>query len=207
MKLAVNYSPMLLKLFDLDPGLPVDYIKVPTQSLPDCFSQFETGVCYRKLLPHIAQSGFLALGQPQVEQRYNAAILHKIIALTNPPHLSTHLEARVEFFPEFQEYQHLRDQRTEQRLLDHFVAAIKAVQADLGLPLLVENFPYYSWWCQYMIGSTPEFISAVCEGADCGFLLDLAHARCSADLSGKRPLGVPNGLALGSCPGDSCVGD
>jgi hypothetical protein len=43
MKLAVNYSQALMTLFDHDPGIPVDYIKVPTIPFPECWSQFDEG--------------------------------------------------------------------------------------------------------------------------------------------------------------------
>ena len=180
MKLAVNFSEALLSLLAEDPGLPVDYIKVPTIPFPGCFSQFEQGRTYRKLLPHPAQPGVISLGHPLPQEQFDRELVSKIIELANPPYLSTHLEAALDFFPSYKEEQHNFDQGLKQEMLGRFLNGIDRVKKAAGLPLLLENFPYYSWWCHYRLGSDPAFISEVCEAGDCGFLLDIAHARCSA---------------------------
>ncbi|NLY74901.1 MAG: DUF692 family protein [Firmicutes bacterium] len=180
MKLAVNFSEALLELFDEDLGLPVDYIKVPTRPFPDSFSQFEQGRIFRRLLPHPAQPGVLSLGHPSPGERFNRDIVAKIVELTAPPYLSTHLEANVDFFPLFKHEQHHFNQELAREMLERFQSGIELVKRETGLPLLIENFPYYSWWRHYKLGSDPSFITEVCEAGDCGFLLDIAHARCSA---------------------------
>lgn len=180
MKLAVNFSKVLLSLLEEDPGLPVDYIKVPTIPFPGCFSQFKQGRTYRKLLPHPAQPGVISLGHPSPQEQFNRELVSEIIELTNPPYLSTHLEAALDFFPSFKKEQHNYDQGLKRKMLERFLNSIDWVKKATGLPLLVENFPYYSWSRHYKLGSDPAFISEVCEAGDCGFLLDIAHARCSA---------------------------
>lgn len=180
MKLAVNFSEALLSLFAKDPDLPVDLIKVPTIPFPGCFSQFEQGLALRKLLPHPAQPGVISLGHPLLQKRFNRELVSKIIALTDPPYLSTHLEAALDFFPSFKTEQHRFDQDLKQEMSARFLNSIDLVKKATGLQLLLENFPYYSWWRHYKLGSDPSFIAEVCEAGDCGFLLDIAHARCSA---------------------------
>jgi len=180
MKLAVNFSEALLSLFDEDPDLPVDFVKVPTIPFPDCFSQFERGRVFRKLLPHPAQPGVISLGNPLPQEQFNRELVAKIIDLTKPAYLSTHLEAKLDFFPLFQKEQHHYHPELKKEMLDHFLNGIDLVKKETGVPLLVENFPYYTWWRHYKLGSDPAFISEVCEAGDCGFLLDIAHARCSA---------------------------
>lgn len=180
MKLAVNFSEALLNLFTEDPDLPVDYVKVPTIPFPDCFTQFERGRIFRKLLPHPAQPGVICLGHPSPQEQFNRELVAKIIDLTKPEYLSTHLEAKLDFFPLLQKEQHHFGPRLEKELLDRFLDGIDLVKKETKLPLLVENFPYYSWWRHYKLGSDPSFITKVCEAGDCGFLLDIAHARCSA---------------------------
>jgi uncharacterized protein (UPF0276 family) len=180
MELAVNYSENLMTLLDQDPALPVDYIKVPTIPFPDCWSQFERGGTRRKLLPHPSQPGVLALGRIDPGEQYNHGIIRKILQRTHPPYLSTHVEARVDFFPEYQEYQRIYHPLVRQMLREHFLKSIARVRETLSVPLVVENFPYYNWWRHYKTGSEPEFLSELCEAGDLGFLLDIAHARCSA---------------------------
>ncbi|NLW48494.1 MAG: DUF692 family protein [Firmicutes bacterium] len=180
MKLAVNYSDTLIDLLNENPELPVDFIKVPTKPFPDSFSQFDKGLSYRRLLPHPAQPGVISLGHPSSEERYNREIVAKIIDLTNPAYLSTHLEAKLDFFPSFEREQHQFHPGLKKTLSCRFLESIKLVKETTGLPLALENFPYYSWWRHFKIGSDPAFIAELCEVGDCHFLLDIAHARCSA---------------------------
>lgn len=180
MKLAVNFSKALLSLFDEDPDLPVDFVKVPTIPFPDCFSQFEKGRIFRKLLPHPAQPGVVALGHPSPQERFNREMVAKIIDLSKPPYLSTHLEAKLDFFPSFEKEQHRFHPDLKKEIFDRLIDGIVLVKRETGLPLLLENVPYYSWWRHYKLGSDPLFITEVCEAGDCGFLLDIAHAKCSA---------------------------
>ncbi len=180
MKLAVNFSNALLDLLNENPDLPIDYIKVPTEPLPDSFSQFEKGRAFRKLLPHPAQPGVIALGHSSPLERFNREMVAKIIDLTKPDYLSTHLEAKLVFFPSFKKEQHQFHPGLKKEMLNRFLEGIDLVKRATGLPLLLENFPYYSWWIHFKLGSDPAFITEVCEAGDCGFLLDIAHARCSA---------------------------
>lgn len=196
MKLAVNFSAALLQLLQKDPGLPVDYIKVPTVAFPGCFSQFEQGERWRPLLPHPAQPGVIDLGHPDPKQQFNPEIVAEIIRRTNPPYLSTHLEAKIAYFPEFQSYQHEFHPGLRQALAERFLQAIKTVKARTGLSLVVENFPYYGWRDRYRLGSEPWFIKEICEQGDCGFLLDIAHARCSAGSFGIGELTYIKALPL-----------
>jgi uncharacterized protein (UPF0276 family) len=180
MKLAVNYSDILLDLLNENPELPIDFIKVPTKAFPDSFTQFDKGLSYRRLLPHPAQPGVISLGNPSSEERYNREIVAKIIDLTNPAYLSTHLEAKIDFFPSFEKEQHQFHPGLKKALNCRFLESINLVKETTGLPLALENFPYYSWWRHFKLGSDPLFIGEICEAGDCRFLLDTAHARCSA---------------------------
>lgn len=74
MKLAVNFSQALLSLFAEDPDLPVDLVKVPTIPFPECFSQFDHGRVFRKLLPHPAQPGVISLGHPSPKEQFNSVL-------------------------------------------------------------------------------------------------------------------------------------
>jgi uncharacterized protein (UPF0276 family) len=180
MKIAINYSNALLTLLSEDPYLAFDYIKAPTRPFPDCWEQFGTLDIGYQPLPHLAQIGVIFLGHPEPKQCFDVRTVAKVLQCTNPPYLSTHLEARTEFFSEISEYQHQNHPEVKRVLREHFLRAVKTVKEQLKIPLVVENFPYYTWWRHFKWGSEPEFISEICKQGDCGLLLDIAHARCSA---------------------------
>ena len=83
-------------------------------------------------------------------------------------------------FPEYKDLQHQINPVVEEALTAHFLRTIEQVKQEIGLPLVLENFPYYSFWVHYKLCADPQFITRICLEGDCGFLLDLAHARCSA---------------------------
>lgn len=195
MKLAVNYSEPLLGLLRQNPTLEVDYIKVPTFPFPGCFVQFDAGSTWRRLLPHLAQPGVLALGHPQPSQRFSPEIVTQVIQRTLPPYISTHLEARRDFFPEYRMYQHENHPRLRQAMQERFLTTIAQVKQQIRLPLVLENCPYYRL-DRIRLGSEPEFITSLCELGDCDFLLDIAHARCSAWSTGESIVDYINALPL-----------
>ncbi len=180
MKIAINYSEALLSLLEKNPKLPINYIKGPTSPFPGCWHQFEDSGIHFPRLPHLAQLGVIFLGHPELEQRFNIPTVMKVLQSTEPPYLSTHLEARVDFFPELAAYQHQIHPGVQKTLSTHFLEAIFEVKAQVKIPLVLENFPYYTWWRHFRWGSEPQFIQEICHESDCGFLLDIAHARCSA---------------------------
>lgn len=179
MKLAVNFSSVLLALINDQPNLAVDYIKVPTIPFPYCWDQFEQGERIRRLLPHPAQPGVIALGHPEEKNRFNGGLITEIMERTGFPYLSTHMEARVEYFTELQEYQHETCPRVAQALQRRFLKGINEAR-QIGLPIIIENFPYYAGWRHFRVASDPEYISELCLAGECDFLLDIAHARCTA---------------------------
>ncbi len=180
MKLAVNFSESLLLLLQENPQLPVEYIKLPTIPFPGGWTQFIQGRQYRKLLPHLAQSGIIDLCHPQIKQSFNDSLVTKIISQTAPPHLSTHLEASLGHFPEIKDYLHYNHPVVVKELRNRLIPNILMTQKKIGIPLLLENNPYYSWSWHYRVSCEPEFITGICESGDCGLLLDIAHARISA---------------------------
>jgi uncharacterized protein (UPF0276 family) len=180
MKLAVNFSDSLLLLLKESPGLRIDYIKLPTIPFPGCWSQFNQGRNYRKLLPHLAQPGILDLCHPRNRQNFNEPIITQIINQTAPPYLSTHLEATVEYFPEVKPDLHLKNRAVATVLKNRILHNIHRVKARINIPLILENNPYYSWYWYFRMNSEPEFITELCESGDCGLLLDIAHAQISA---------------------------
>ncbi len=180
MKLAVNYSEALLSLIQADPSLPVDCIKVPTEPFPGSWRQFERGKRFRPLLPHLAQAGIITLGHPDPALRFHEPSVLRALRESSTDYLSTHLEAKVDYFPDLAAYQHQLEPAVEMRLREHYRQAIREVRQRLPVPLVIENYPYYKWGWHYRLASEPWFIAELCASEQCGFLLDIAHARCTA---------------------------
>lgn len=78
--------------------------------------------------------------------------------------------------------------------LDRLVHAVTALQRQLAVPLLLENYPYYPTGAYEHI-CRPEFLAAVVARTGCGLLLDLAHARIAA-----AHLGLPVRTYLDALP-------
>lgn len=180
MKLAVNYSDTLISLISANPDLPVDYIKAPTIPFPECWEQFIRGKLYCNLLPHLAQPEILFLSHPELEKNFNKEVIRKVLKQTEPPYLSTHIEAPLDYFPEFQRELHQRHPIINRVLKKRFLDSIRLVQWEIEIPLVLENAPYYAWYCYFRESCEPEFISELCAASDCGFILDIAHARISS---------------------------
>jgi hypothetical protein len=180
MKLAVNFSDVLLALLKENPDLPIDYIKVPTEPFPDCFEQYFVGRIFRPLLSHVNQPDVLNLLHLNHEKRINIPLLTKILELSAPLHLSTHINSKINYFPEFAPSQHRYDSKLADSIKTRFLDTVQIYRANFQVPLIIENFPYYSFASECRIGSEPEFISELCTAADCGFLLDIPHAKVSA---------------------------
>lgn len=196
MKIAANFSTVLINLIKENHNLPIDFIKVPTIPFQDCWHQFEQGEEFRPLIPHVAQIGIIALGHPDVTLQCNPQVVNQVMKWTGFPYLSTHLESRVSYFPELKEFQHHRNHNVYHALKKHFADTIQRIKAKIAVPLVLENFPYYRWWDHFRWGSEPEFIREICEETDCDFLLDVSHARCSAWHMGKDVFEYINGLPL-----------
>ena len=180
MKLAVNFSQALVTFIKRHTAASIDFIKVPTSPLPDSLTQFDEGERYGRLLPHIAQPGVLSLGHIHEDLSFNEDMVLQLIKRTNPVYLSTHLDARVEYFPEFAELKQNDPSYVKRALNGRFLKRIRKVKECIKIPLVLENAPYYSWGKFHRSGSEPEFIHEICETGGCLFLLDIAHARCSA---------------------------
>jgi Uncharacterized protein conserved in bacteria len=196
MKIAINYSDALFFLLDKNPKLGIDYIKAPIRPFPGCWEQFEDSRSDRARLPHLAQAGVLLLGHPDPGQRFDAVTVNRVLQCTNPPYLSTHLSAQRDFFPGLAEYQHQNHPAVWQAFMKHFLKAIVEVKTQIKLPLVLENCPYYVWWHHFRLASEPQFITDICRESGCGFLLDIAHARCSAWHMQMDVLDYINGLPL-----------
>lgn len=69
------------------------------------------------------------------------------------------------------------------RALQRLIRQVKRLSGAVGVPVFLENvepLPFQG----YDFEVRPQNIAQVVEGADCGFVLDISHARVSADVLG-----------------------
>jgi uncharacterized protein (UPF0276 family) len=72
---------------------------------------------------------------------------------------------------------------TRAQALENIVRNARVLAAALPVPLLLENIPLFPNWAHVNVAE-PEFITQVLADTGCDLLLDLAHARVTANVLG-----------------------
>ena len=72
---------------------------------------------------------------------------------------------------------------SREQALTNIVSNAMALAGRLPVPLLLENIPFFPNLAHVHV-CEPDFVAQVLEETGCGLLLDLAHARSSADVLG-----------------------
>lgn len=174
LQLAAVYSPALVELL-AEEKVPVDRIVVCPWHTG---AQIRRARSHRPLLLYNMPAPF-ALNRPDQFDEAVMAQAERLLTLADPPWFSTNssfsvaeseydgqITPRSETQPRGQVY--LNTCRNAARL-----------KRWLPVPLILKNLDYhpasaYEYVCE------PLFITAVLDAVDCGFLLDVAHARVSA---------------------------
>jgi uncharacterized protein (UPF0276 family) len=79
--------------------------------------------------------------------------------------------------------------------LAHTIARVKALQAKLPVPFLLENISWYAELGQSEM-TEKDFLGEVLEGADCGWLLDINNIYVNSRNHGFDPKAFIEGLPL-----------
>jgi len=72
---------------------------------------------------------------------------------------------------------------SRRQALDNIARNARALAERLSAPLILENVPFFPNLAHVFI-TEPDFVAEVIERTGCGLLLDLAHARVSANVLG-----------------------
>lgn len=72
---------------------------------------------------------------------------------------------------------------SREQALENIVRSARALAVALPVPLLLENIPLFPNWAHVNVAE-PDFITQVLADTGCDLLLDLAHARVTADVLG-----------------------
>ena len=182
MKLAINYSPQAEALaaqeavdFDLF-KCPPAWDPVVPEYAPDLLVRARA---VRPIILHFPlHAGSNTLGTTDWER------IEEVLVQTGTPFVNVHLQAQAQDFPDIPadttEPAHLR------RILDALVQDVALVTARFGPErVIAENVVYRGADGKVLLPCVdPDVIYRVVEETGCGFLLDLAHARLTADALG-----------------------
>jgi uncharacterized protein (UPF0276 family) len=183
MKLAVNYSAALTDLVERG-HVAIDLYKAP--AWPDLVRRLASpGAAHNPTYVHFPILAGTGRGHPISTETGGLpdwTTIDELLAQTKTPWVSAHLGPRPEDHPDLAE----RPKAEQVRIV------IEALSRDLGM--LVDRFGadrvvgenIFEFFGMHLRPAVlPEVLSTVVSEVDCGFLLDLSHARLAA-----RDLGV-----------------
>lgn len=174
-RIGCNYSrPLLRLLAENAAGIAVDWIKL--SRLEAIEPELAQARPWRPVLLHMLPN---AGCRPEVWEGFPWAALPRYVAEAGSPHIALHLESRPEDWDEPPDI-HYQTRAQAQAVLARFGANIRALQARLSIPVLVENCPVYPQHSMLRLCAQPEAIWQVLEETGAGLLLDASHVRCTA---------------------------
>lgn len=193
MQLAINYSPQAGKLVD-EGIIDVDLFKCPTASDP-VVALHRPGLLddARAIRPIYVHFPLNALDQTGVDW----AEVDDVLESTETRYVNLHLIATNADFPGVDPAS--VDQRVLDIVADRFVEGVGQVVGRYGADrVIVENVPYAAAWKFLRACVEPEVIRRVVDETGCGLLLDLAHARITAQALGVDPIEYVGHLPVAS---------
>jgi uncharacterized protein len=174
---AINYSPQAAELITLQ-QIEVDFFKTPPW--PDMIAEARK---FRPVTVHFE----LRAGAGKLKKQ-NWQEIEKYLASTATRYVNLHLNAKIKDFPGkfLDEPPKILHQIVAQRLIEDVQVVVDQFGADR---VIVENVPYRTGNPETKIFATvlPEIITQVVQNTGCGLLLDISHARISAQSLGLDP--------------------
>jgi uncharacterized protein (UPF0276 family) len=166
MQFAVNYST---KAGDLVRAGKAD---CDLFKCPDWDGLLKAAMAVRPVYLHLD----ITLGRDQV-QKLDFDRLRKMLAETRTPHVNCHLAGTPEL--------KLGNKTDRNKLLKRWVKEIEILKREfVGYPIISENLPFEPPIPDYHLSSDPELINSAIFETDTGLLLDISHARITADALG-----------------------
>lgn len=163
-ELGCNYSPELMSLLG-DGRVAVDWIKLSRWEVFQ--EELQVARPARPVLLHVLPSAGSASFDDADWDGLNRAMRD-----CGSPHTALHLAtARADWGGR---------EPSDDEIVERLAAGTRLWASRMEAPLLVENVPFYDGVQGSLRPATdPEVIGEVCERADVGLLLDLAHLRVS----------------------------
>lgn len=169
MKLCVNYLEEVKKLIEEGEIDFIDYIKL--FSISGDLSPFEWCVSKKNVMFHglIGDIGSNIADVNFFENR-NLELQKYYFEKSNTPYISMHINAMQEPILD------------EEESLKIIVENVEKLKKEFNKKIILENVPGFKNRGKYNYFANPEFISKVIKKANCGFLLDIGHARAAAEV-------------------------
>ena len=173
-QLAALYSRPLMNLL-AEGKAPVDRILVCPWHTE---AQIRQARSHRPLLLHNMPAPF-ALNQPDPFDKAVMAQAERLLDLADPPWFSLNFCLSVKALEYGGQIRPRSKPQSRSRVYLNTCRNAVRLKRWLSVPMLLENFDYhpnsaYEYVCE------PLFMTAALDAVDCGFLLNVAHARVSA---------------------------
>ncbi|WP_161793361.1 multinuclear nonheme iron-dependent oxidase [Cohnella kolymensis] len=120
-------------------------------------------------LPHASKRDFEDIDFDEINKQIKAC---------KSPHIALHLLAKKEDWD--------ADEVTDEEIIDRMLHVVLRWKKELEADLLIENVPYYGFRGTFRCATDPEVITRICNEADIGLMLDLAHLRVAACHRGEE---------------------
>ena len=166
MRFAVNYSTKAGELVRAG-KLDCDLFKCPEWD-----GLLKAATAIKPVYLHLD----ISLGRDQV-QNLDFDKLRKMLDETGTPHVNCHLAGTPDM--------KIGSKTDRVKLLKQWIKEIEVLkQVFVGYPIISENLPFEPPIPEFHLSSDPELISKAIVETDTGLLLDISHARISADTLG-----------------------
>ncbi len=166
MRFAVNYSTKAGEL------VKAGRIKCDLFKCPEWEGLLKAATAIKPVYLHLD----ITVGRDQVH-KLDFDKLRKMLDESGTPHVNCHLAGTADM--------KIGSKTDRVKLLKQWIKEIDVLkQVFAGYPVISENLPFEPPIPEYHLSSDPELISKAIVETDTGLLLDISHARISADTLG-----------------------
>ncbi len=185
MKLAVNYSTQAAVLLR-NALIKIDFFKCP--DWPDLIGEAQEHA-------PVAVHFNLTAGNGRLHKS-NWDQVKKLKEETNTPYVSLHLESSTKYFPSYSpdKLSTKQAEKIRDTILRDIETALQIFPAD---QIIIENVPYRAEYGKVLrTAIEPETICELLEKTGAGLLLDISHARITANFLGMSEKSYMNQLPV-----------
>jgi len=166
MRFAVNYSTKAGEL------VKAGRIKCDLFKCPEWEGLLKAATAIKPVYLHLD----ITVGRDQVH-KLDFDKLRKMLDESGTPHVNCHLAGTADM--------KIGSKTDRVKLLKQWIKEIEVLkQVFVGYPIISENLPFEPPIPEFHLSSDPELISKAIFETDTGLLLDISHARISADTLG-----------------------
>ena len=175
MKLAVNYSTLALDLLS-DGQIQIDYFKCP--AWPDLIAKVQTIHPTYIHFPLRVGRGIGDAIDTETKQSADWSKVELLLARTDTTLINLHLAPTIQDYPNIPF--DTVDTANIEMLTENMVKDVRTVARRFGSERIIVENDHDSGNRHLLPAFLPEVIHDVVEETDCGFLLDLSHARLAS---------------------------